>query len=165
MPSNILMKKISAKRFFPMIMVLWGIVVMSLAGVTSKAGILRGRFFLGVPEAGVVPCSVMYFSFWYKPTDGQLGGYFPQCEFSCPGMLWIRRHRNQPRKSMSNCSSALVLILYESNSSTVYMDSSHGNGCSSSKVSFQLSWLHPYIFFSSHSRKHLKRSLNAVRII
>lgn len=42
---------------------------MSLAGVTSKAGILTGRFFLGVPEAGVVPCSVMYFSFWYKPTE------------------------------------------------------------------------------------------------
>ncbi|RFU26180.1 hypothetical protein B7463_g10159, partial [Scytalidium lignicola] len=69
MPANILMKKISAKVYFPLIMVLWGIVVMSLAGVKSKAGLLAGRFMLGVPEAGVVPCCVMYFSFWYKPTE------------------------------------------------------------------------------------------------
>lgn len=63
------MKKISAKLYFPLIMVLWGVIVMSLAAVKSKSGLFVARFMLGIPEAGVVPCCVMYFSFWYKPTE------------------------------------------------------------------------------------------------
>lgn len=35
-------------------------------------GLLAGRFFLGVPEAGVVPACIMYFSFWYKPEERAL---------------------------------------------------------------------------------------------
>jgi MFS family permease len=69
LPSNILMKKISAKNYFPIIMVLWGAIVMAIAGAKSKGGLYAARFFLGIPEAGVVPCCVMYFSFWYKPTE------------------------------------------------------------------------------------------------
>ena len=55
--------------YFPIIMVLWGVIVMSIAGVKSAAGLLTARFFLGVPEAGVVPATIMYFSFWYKPSE------------------------------------------------------------------------------------------------
>jgi sugar phosphate permease len=68
-PANLLMKKISAKVYFPMIMILWGVIVMSIAGVKSAAGLLTARFFLGVPEAGVVPATIMYFTFWYKPSE------------------------------------------------------------------------------------------------
>lgn len=42
---------------------------MTMAAVHNLDGLLAARFFLGVPEAGVVPTTIMYFSFWYKPTE------------------------------------------------------------------------------------------------
>lgn len=69
LPANILMKKISAKLFFPTVMVLWGIIVMSIAATKNAPGLLTARFFLGLPEAGVVPACIMYFSMWYKPSE------------------------------------------------------------------------------------------------
>jgi MFS family permease len=68
-PSNLLMKKFSGKFYFPVIMVLWGAIVMCIGAVHNKAGLLAARFFLGVPESGVVPACIMYFSFWYKPHE------------------------------------------------------------------------------------------------
>jgi MFS family permease len=50
-------------------MVLWGAIVMSIAGVKSASGLLAARFFLGIPESGVVTSCVLYFSFWYKPSE------------------------------------------------------------------------------------------------
>jgi MFS family permease len=72
LPANILMKKVSAKYFFPVAMVLWGIVVMCIAAVKTSGGLLTARFFLGIPESGVVPACVMYFSMWYKPSERAL---------------------------------------------------------------------------------------------
>ncbi|KFX93817.1 hypothetical protein O988_06615 [Pseudogymnoascus sp. VKM F-3808] len=71
-PSNILMKKISAKYFFPIVMILWGVIVMCIASVKNASGLLTARFFLGIPEAGVVPACIMYFSMWYKPSERAL---------------------------------------------------------------------------------------------
>ncbi|KAJ9616416.1 hypothetical protein H2200_000134 [Cladophialophora chaetospira] len=68
-PSNLLMKRFSGKFYFPVIMVLWGTIVMCIGAVHNKAGLLAARFFLGVPESGVVPACIMYFSFWYKPHE------------------------------------------------------------------------------------------------
>lgn len=66
---------------------------MAIAGVKSGAGLLAARFCLGIPESGVgmrtdsiilpfpskiannyciVPCCVMYFSFWYRPRERAL---------------------------------------------------------------------------------------------
>ena len=72
LPSNILMKMISGKRYFPIIMVLFGTIVCSVAACTNATDLLIARFFLGVPEAGVVPTCLMYFSFWYKPSERAL---------------------------------------------------------------------------------------------
>ena len=69
LPSNLLMKKVSGKRYFPCVMVLFGMVVACIAAVKSSAGLLTARFFLGVPESGVVPACIMYFSFWYKSSE------------------------------------------------------------------------------------------------
>lgn len=69
LPSNLVMKKVSGKRYFPAIMVLFGAVVCCMAAVPNYASLLATRFFLGVPEAGVVPACIMYFSFWYKPSE------------------------------------------------------------------------------------------------
>jgi MFS family permease len=64
LPANLTMKKISAKNFFPIVMVSFGAISMCLAAAKNAAGFLTGRFFLGIPEAGVVPAVVMYFSMW-----------------------------------------------------------------------------------------------------
>lgn len=68
-PSNLLMKRFSGKYYFPTVMILWGAIVMTIAAVKNYGGLLAARFFLGIPESGVVPASIMYFSFWYKPTE------------------------------------------------------------------------------------------------
>ncbi|KAF2164820.1 hypothetical protein M409DRAFT_24725 [Zasmidium cellare ATCC 36951] len=72
LPSNLLMKTISGKNYFPIIMVGFGTVVCCLGAVQNRAGLFAARFFLGVPEAGVVPACLMYFSFWYKPEERAL---------------------------------------------------------------------------------------------
>jgi MFS family permease len=72
LPSNLLMKKISGKNYFPLIMIAFGTIVCTISTCTNAAGLLTARFFLGVPEAGVVPTCIMYFSFWYKPSERAL---------------------------------------------------------------------------------------------
>ena len=37
---------------------------MSMSACTNSAGLFAARFFLGVPEAGVITCGIMFFSFW-----------------------------------------------------------------------------------------------------
>lgn len=53
-PSNLLMKKISGKRYFPLIMCGFGTIVCCIAATKNAAGLLAARFFLGIPESGVV---------------------------------------------------------------------------------------------------------------
>ena len=53
-PSNLLMKKVSGKRYFPCIMVGFGTIVCCVASVKNASGLLATRFFLGIPESGVV---------------------------------------------------------------------------------------------------------------
>jgi MFS family permease len=72
MPSNLVMKKVSAKKYFPVIMILFGTIVCCIAAVKNYGGLVTARFFLGVPESGVVPACIMYFSFWYKPSERAL---------------------------------------------------------------------------------------------
>jgi MFS family permease len=69
LPSNLLMKTVSGKRYFPCVMIGFGLVVASISAVKNAAGLLTARFFLGIPESGVVPACIMYFSFWYKPSE------------------------------------------------------------------------------------------------
>ncbi|KIW47782.1 uncharacterized protein PV06_00445 [Exophiala oligosperma] len=68
-PSALLMKKISAKLYFPLCMVIWGMIVMTMSACKSAPGLFTARFFLGLPESGIWPCGIMYFSFWYKPHE------------------------------------------------------------------------------------------------
>ncbi|KAL5363340.1 major facilitator superfamily domain-containing protein [Aspergillus floccosus] len=69
LPSTIILKRYSAKRYFPCAMVLWGMIVMAMVALKNGPGLLAARFCLGIPESGVVPCCVMYFSFWYRPRE------------------------------------------------------------------------------------------------
>ena len=53
-PSNLLMKKISGKLYFPLIMCGFGTIVCCISATKNAAGLLAARFFLGIPESGVV---------------------------------------------------------------------------------------------------------------
>ncbi|KAF2169301.1 hypothetical protein M409DRAFT_36234, partial [Zasmidium cellare ATCC 36951] len=71
-PSNLLMKRVSGKYFFPVAILLLGVIVASMSAVKSYGGILAARFFLGVPEAAIPSACIMYFAFWYKPSERAL---------------------------------------------------------------------------------------------
>ncbi|KAK8087373.1 hypothetical protein PG994_002347 [Apiospora phragmitis] len=68
-PSNLVVKKFNAKRYLPIIMILFGGISMCIAASTNSESLLVSRFFLGFPESGVVPACMIYFSFWYKPVE------------------------------------------------------------------------------------------------
>ena len=63
-PSNLVVKHVSAKYFLPVVMVLFGGLSMSIAAAQGAAGLFTARFFLGLPEADVVPAAILCFSFW-----------------------------------------------------------------------------------------------------
>ncbi|KAK7977042.1 hypothetical protein PG988_004532 [Apiospora saccharicola] len=52
-PSNLIMKKVSAKRYLPVVMVLFGTISICIAASRSSASLFAARFFLGFPEPGV----------------------------------------------------------------------------------------------------------------
>ena len=56
-PSNLLMKKISGKRYLPIIMCGFGTIVCCISATKNASGLLAARFFLGIPESGVVSCA------------------------------------------------------------------------------------------------------------
>jgi MFS family permease len=64
-PSNLLLKRFSAGVWICRIMISWGLITIALAFVKNFAGLMAGRFFLGVAEAGLFPGIIYYLSFWY----------------------------------------------------------------------------------------------------
>lgn len=54
-PSNILLKYFSPSKWIARIMVSWGIVTICTAAVSTYAGLLIVRIFLGLAEAGFFP--------------------------------------------------------------------------------------------------------------
>jgi MFS family permease len=64
-PSNLVIKKATPSRWIAIILMTWGIITVCLAATTNFAGLMAGRFFLGVAEAGLFPGLVFYLSFWY----------------------------------------------------------------------------------------------------
>ncbi|KAL1916868.1 uncharacterized protein VTP21DRAFT_5065 [Calcarisporiella thermophila] len=68
-PSNVILKLIGPRRWLPIVMILWGTVMMAMAAVHSTAGLLIARFFLGVTEAGLFPGIVFYLSLWYTRNE------------------------------------------------------------------------------------------------
>lgn len=52
-PSNLLMKHLSGKMFFPFVILAVGIIICCVSAVQSLAGLLVARFALGIPEAAI----------------------------------------------------------------------------------------------------------------
>jgi MFS family permease len=67
--TNILLKKLRPSIFLPIIMTLWGIVMVTMGLVHNGAGLITARFFLGVAEAGLFPGVNYYLSCWYKRSE------------------------------------------------------------------------------------------------
>ncbi|KAJ9137590.1 hypothetical protein NKR19_g8174 [Coniochaeta hoffmannii] len=79
-PSNLLLMKLRASRWLPLIMVAWGTVMTLMGIVQNYHGLLIARLFLGVAEAGLFPGVAYYLTmcgllaFGISKMDG-VGGY------------------------------------------------------------------------------------------
>ncbi|KAI8383984.1 major facilitator superfamily domain-containing protein [Blakeslea trispora] len=68
-PSNILLKRFTAKRWLPLLMVCWGSVAILHASVKNFAQLMTLRFFLGFFEAGFFPGVVYFLTLFYKKNE------------------------------------------------------------------------------------------------
>ncbi len=64
-PSNLALHRYGARRWFPRIIIGWGIVSMLMALVSGPWSFYILRFVLGVVEAGFFPGVVLYLTYWY----------------------------------------------------------------------------------------------------
>lgn len=64
-PSNMILERIGAQRWVPMIMVAWGGATLSLAMVTTPIEFYFIRFFIGFAEAGFFPGVVLFMTYWF----------------------------------------------------------------------------------------------------
>ncbi|KAI6030199.1 major facilitator superfamily domain-containing protein [Pisolithus marmoratus] len=65
LPSNLILKRVGPHLMLPAMATLWGIVATMQGLVTSYAGLLLCRFFLGLAEGGLFPGLALYVSSFY----------------------------------------------------------------------------------------------------
>ncbi|KAJ2878642.1 hypothetical protein H4R27_005721 [Coemansia aciculifera] len=64
-PSNIMLKRVGARIWLPLIAICWSILVALMAAAKSYGSLVAVRVLLGVFEAGYVPGFIYLTSFWY----------------------------------------------------------------------------------------------------
>lgn len=64
-PSNLYMQRVGARATLTRIMILWGLITVATAFVTSPTQLIAARFLLGVAEAGFFPGLILYLTFWF----------------------------------------------------------------------------------------------------
>lgn len=64
-PANVALKYFRPSRWIPMIMFLWGVILLSMAFVKDYAGLMVTRVLMGVAEAGLFPGVSFYLCLWY----------------------------------------------------------------------------------------------------
>ncbi|KAK2728195.1 major facilitator superfamily transporter [Colletotrichum kahawae] len=67
--TNILLTKYKPSRFIPVTMILGGICMTLMGFVYNWSGLMAGRFFLGLTEAGMFPGVNYYLSCWYRRSE------------------------------------------------------------------------------------------------
>jgi MFS family permease len=76
-PSNLLLERIGARKTFARITVLWGITSVAMMLVKSAAWFYVLRFLLGAFEAGLLPGTVLYLTYWFPARlRAQMMGFF-----------------------------------------------------------------------------------------
>ncbi|KAJ4260420.1 hypothetical protein NW762_007159 [Fusarium torreyae] len=68
-PSNLLLKKITPRKFQTRIFFTWGIVVACHAAIQNKGGFYALRFLLGAMEAGFFPGLAAQMCSWYRSDE------------------------------------------------------------------------------------------------
>jgi ACS family tartrate transporter-like MFS transporter len=64
-PSNLALERVGARRWIALIMVGWGTVSMATAFIVGTQSYYVNRFLLGVTEAGFLPGSILFMSYWF----------------------------------------------------------------------------------------------------
>ncbi|PPQ69879.1 hypothetical protein CVT24_003214 [Panaeolus cyanescens] len=72
LPSNMVLKKMKANRWIPLLVTLWGFVTVMTAFAHNFSGLAAIRIFLGLCEGGLLPGLILYLSTLYKRHELQL---------------------------------------------------------------------------------------------
>lgn len=64
-PSNLILKRVGARRWIALLMVVWGAISASMMLVTTARSFYAFRFALGVAEAGFFPGVILYLRSWF----------------------------------------------------------------------------------------------------
>lgn len=64
-PSNLYMQRVGARATLTRIMILWGLITVATAFVTTPGQLIAARFLLGMAEAGFFPGVILYMTFWF----------------------------------------------------------------------------------------------------
>ena len=76
-PSNLLLDRFGARRWFARILLTWGAITVGMAFVTGPSGFYVMRFLLGAAEAGFFPGVLYYITHWYPVRHrGKILGFF-----------------------------------------------------------------------------------------
>src|SRR5579871_11062 len=71
-PSNLVLKKVGARRWIATLMMIWGVISSCMALVHSAGSFYGLRFALGAAEAGFFPGVIFYLRSWF-PTAARAG--------------------------------------------------------------------------------------------
>ncbi|CEJ94454.1 Putative Major facilitator superfamily transporter [[Torrubiella] hemipterigena] len=66
LPSNLVLKKLSAKLWLPVLTVTWGIITVALGFVRGYGSFIAVRALLGFAEGGLVPGMILYLTTFYS---------------------------------------------------------------------------------------------------
>lgn len=76
-PSNLILSRIGARRWFARILLSWGAVTVAMAAIRTPAAFYVLRFMLGAAEAGLYPGIIYYLTRWYPQRHlGRVLGLF-----------------------------------------------------------------------------------------
>ncbi|MCY1406471.1 putative metabolite transport protein NicT [compost metagenome] len=99
-PSNLYMQRVGARATMTRIMVLWGLVTVATAFVTTAEQLIAARLLLGMAEAGFFPGVILYLTYWFPAAlRGRITAAFLMAGV-CAGILcgplagWIMTHFN-----------------------------------------------------------------------
>jgi ACS family tartrate transporter-like MFS transporter len=68
-PSNLILKRVGARRWIGRIMISWGLISTATMFVKGAWSFWALRFLLGVAEAGFFPGIILYLSFWFPARE------------------------------------------------------------------------------------------------
>jgi MFS family permease len=76
-PSNLILHRIGAKIWFPILMIGWGLASMATMFVSGHTSFYVLRLLLGVLEAGFFPGTILYLTYWFpNRVRGEILGVF-----------------------------------------------------------------------------------------